>query len=72
METNKDKTAAEIQQEGNKVSGDTATSNSEAKASSETEKPAGEHAAEMPDESTKKEHMTGYNELPEQEKVGGE
>ena len=64
---NEKKTAAEVEKEGAKVTGDT-----EAKA-----KGAGNPAPEedrkghAPEEANKKEKMTGYNELPEQSKVGG-
>ncbi|WP_345159977.1 hypothetical protein [Pontibacter saemangeumensis] len=67
MEDNK-KTAAEVEKEGAKVTGDTeATANDAGKPAPEDNSRKG-HA---PEEANKKEKMTGYNELPEQSKVGG-
>ena len=62
MEENK-KSAASVEKEGEKV-----TSGTE-----KTSKPGPEEGGEeyISEKGTKKEESTGYNELPEQSKVGG-
>lgn len=61
------KSAAEVEKEGAKVTGGAASADQ--KASAETS-PEGSKAHST-GEASKKEDMTGYNELPEQSKVGG-
>lgn len=65
------KPASEVEEEGKKVSG----GSGETDESAETQKAGTSNTNwgndEMPDESNKKDNMSGYNELPEQEKVGG-
>ncbi|MFD3001044.1 hypothetical protein ACFS7Z_11765 [Pontibacter toksunensis] len=62
------KSADAVEKEGEKVTGGTdATENK--KAGTSGEKEGGEEY--IPGTPTKKEDSTGYNELPEQSKVGG-
>lgn len=65
MKENK-KSAEEIEKEGKQVTG---TKSQDTPSNSEGGKAGKEH---LPEEGDKKKNMTGYNELPEQEKVGGE
>ncbi|MHA6247959.1 hypothetical protein ACXYMU_08500 [Pontibacter sp. CAU 1760] len=65
MEENK-KSAQAVEKEGKHVTG---TQGQHTPANAETGKVGKEY---LPKEGDKKKNMTGYNELPEQEKVGGE
>lgn len=68
----KNKSASELSKAGNKVSGtpEQTDENPENQKSDNTDTNWGND--DMPDESNKKDNMSGYNELPEQSKVGGE
>ena len=60
------KSAADVEKEGAKVTGDAASANQEA-----AENKQEDGKAHPSQHASKKEDMTGYNELPEQSKVGG-
>ena len=60
-----------VEEEGKKVSGGSESGGSEASAENETTGGPETGGEKSPDEELKKEEMTGYNEHPDQEKVGG-
>ncbi|GAB3537055.1 hypothetical protein GCM10027443_29010 [Pontibacter brevis] len=62
------KSAASVEKEGEKVSGGADAANKES-GTSTTEESGEEY---LPEDKNKKEKLTGYNELPEQSKVGGD
>lgn len=63
--------ASSIQEEGEKVTGgdETASENATSADAANTDNTASQEAA--PHEESKKEDISGYNELPDQVKVGG-
>lgn len=65
------KSAASVEKEGEKVTGGAEAANKDAgTAATPGEGEGGEEY--IPDDASKKEKSTGYNELPEQSKVGGD
>lgn len=62
------KSAEKVEKEGTKVTGGAEAENKEAG----TTTPAEGGEEYVPDEADKKKKVTGYNELPEQSKVGGD
>ena len=69
MENNpNNKPASDIQEEGDKVTGGEQANQNQSGAESAPDTEGTEYT---PQTETSKEEMTGYNELPEQEKVGG-
>jgi hypothetical protein len=66
--TNEGKDASSVEKEGQKVTGGAEQKGEQTDAASQA--PGGEEY--IPKEGDKKGKMTGYNELPEQTKVGGE
>lgn len=65
------KSAAEVEKEGNQVTGGSEHQEDVEQNEEDSSETTGADKANL-DEVDKKERMTGYNELPEQEKVGGE
>ncbi len=65
------KPASEVEKEGNQVTGGAAQHEDVEQNEEDSSETTGADKADL-DQVDKKEHMTGYNELPEQEKVGGE
>ncbi|MDB5263572.1 MAG: hypothetical protein JWQ14_2855 [Adhaeribacter sp.] len=59
-----------VVEEGEKVTGGEAASGQDPQETSPAAAPASDTES-APDQETKKEDMTGYNEHPDQEKVGG-
>jgi len=64
--------AESIEEEGEKVTGGaTSDNNNNTQENDTATSTATENTEIMPDKETKKEDMTGYNQHPDQEKVGG-
>lgn len=64
------KSAQSIQEEGNKVSGGTEPTKNESPEGSGTSTNEGKNAEHDSSQVSEKDKMTGYNALPDQEKVG--
>ena len=70
MQEEDNKPAPMVEEEGEQVSGGEATTDQGGEETNPAATPT-QNTEATPDHDTKKEDMTGYNEHPDQEKVGG-